>query len=310
MITDVLIEKIKQTENPSVIGFDPRLSYVPEFIKNESFSKFEETLKGAANALYKWGTMLIDELYDIIPAIKPQVAMYEMFGSEGIDAFIKTVEYAKSKGLIVIGDIKRSDIGSTAESYSEGHVGCVSVGSKSYSVYKEDMITINPYLGVDTIEPFLNDCVKYEKGMFILVKTSNPNSGQLQDLLVEGAPVYEHVGKLVRKWGEEHIGDCGYSLVGAVVGATHTEQAKRLRELMPSTMFLVPGYGAQGATAQDLACCFDKEGLGAIVNSSRGVIAAFQKEKYKQFGEESFHKAARQAALDMKEDLNAVRGGN
>ncbi len=304
MIIDKLINKIKQTNNPTVVGLDPRLDYVPEFIKEKAFSKYGETLKGASKAFYSFNKKIIDEIYDIVPAVKPQIAMYEQFGTEGIKAYIKTVKYAKEKGLIVIGDIKRSDIASTAEAYSDGHIGKVKIGNEAIEVYYEDFITLSPYLGYDSIEPYVDNCKNYERGLFILVKTSNPNSGEIQDLIVDGEKIYEKVGKLVSKWGESLIGEHGFSSIGAVVGATHPEQAQALRKLSPNTFFLVPGYGAQGATASDLACCFNENGLGAIVNSSRGIIAAFQNKKYKEsFSEQQFAKAARQAALDMKEDL-------
>ena len=213
-------------------------------------------------------------------------------------------ELTNKRGLIIIGDIKRSDIASTGQAYSDGHIGRADVSGINYEVFKEDFITLNPYLGSDSITPFINDCKTYEKGLFVLAKTSNPNSGEIQDLMVDGVPLYEKVGGLISKWGEELIGTNGFSEVGAVVGATHPEQAKRLREIMPHTFFLVPGYGAQGGKAEDLAVCFNKDGFGAIVNSSRGIIAAYTKEPYKNsFSEEQFAKASRQAVIDMKNDL-------
>lgn len=310
MIIDKLIEKIKETQNPTVVGLDPRLDYVPEHIKEEAFAKHGETLQAVAQAFYAFNRRLIDALYDIVPAVKPQIAMYEQYGYEGIRAFIDTIAYAKEKGLIVIGDVKRSDIASTAEAYADGHIGRVNTGKHTQEVYREDFITLNPYLGFDSIEPYLENCKKYEKGLFILVKTSNPHSGELQDLMVEregrgGETLYETVGELVAKWGKELIGVHGFSEVGAVVGATHREQAKRLRARMPDTFFLVPGYGAQGGTAEDIEPCYRQDGLGVIVNSSRGIIAAYQNERYRTaFGPEDFAGAARQAALDMKKDLS------
>ncbi|MDE6357953.1 MAG: orotidine-5'-phosphate decarboxylase, partial [Eubacteriales bacterium] len=241
-------------------------------------------------------------IYDLIPAIKPQIAMYERYGIDGMKAYLKTIEYAKEKGLIIIGDIKRSDIASTAEAYSDGHIGRVEIMEKSFDVFKQDFITLNPYLGSDSITPFLKDCKQYEKGLFILAKTSNPNSGEIQDLIVDGIPLYEKIGYLIDTWGSELIGKNGYSEIGAVVGATHKEQAERLREIMPKSFFLVPGYGAQGGKAEDLAVCFDKNGLGAIINSSRGIIANHLKEEFKGLGKD-FAKAARQAVIEMKEDL-------
>lgn len=304
MIIDKLIEKIQQTNNPTVVGLDPRLAYVPEFIKNEAYEKYGKTPKGAAEAFYMFNKEIIDAVYDLIPAVKPQVAMYEQFGAEGIESYIKTIKYAKEKGLVIIGDVKRSDIASTAEAYSNGHIGRVDVEENKFEVYYEDFITLNPYLGYDSIEPYINNCKNYERGMFVLVKTSNPNSGQFQDLSVDGKKLYEKVGELTAQWGEELMGTKGYSSIGAVVGATHPEQAEALRRIMPKTFFLVPGYGAQGGTAQDLKVCFNKDGLGAIVNSSRGIIAAHQNKKYKdKFGEKEFAQAARQAVLDMKADL-------
>lgn len=305
MLIDRLIEKIKQTENPTVVGLDPRLSYVPDCIVKRCYDQYGYTPKAVAEAMLEFNKRIIDEIYDIVPAVKPQVAMYERYGIEGMDCYVKTIEYAKSKGLIIIGDIKRSDIASTAEAYSDGHIGRVKIGENEYDGFKEDFITLNPYLGSDSITPFLKDCREYEKGLFVLAKTSNPNSGEIQDLLVDGEPIYIKVGKLIDKWGSELIGKYGYSEVGAVVGATHPEQAKALREVMPHTFFLVPGYGAQGGTAEDLTVCFDKDGLGAIVNSSRGIIAAHQKDIYKDTfdNEEDFAKAARAACIDMKNDL-------
>lgn len=305
MIIDRLIDKIRQTGNPTVVGLDPRLSYIPGFIINAKYEKYGHTMKAAAKAMYSFNKKIIDEVYDLIPAVKPQIAMYERYGIEGLKAYVKTVEYAKKKGLIVIGDIKRSDIASTAEAYSDGHIGEVQVCGNRFMPFNQDFITLNPYLGSDSITPFLKDCKEYERGLFVLAKTSNPNSGEIQDLIVDGMPLYEKVGTLISKWGEELIGENGFSEVGAVVGATHPEQAERLRKLMPHTFFLVPGYGAQGGRAEDLAVCFNKDGIGAIVNSSRGIIAAHMKEEYKDSfnGEEQFAKAARQAVINMKNDL-------
>lgn len=305
MVIDKLIDKIKQTGNPTVVGLDPRLDYIPDFILKKCYSKKGNTLKAAAKAMYIFNKKIINEIYDLVPAVKPQIAMYERYGIEGLKAYVKTVKYAKKKGLIVIGDIKRSDIASTAEAYSDGHIGEAEVGVNKFKSFNQDFITLNPYLGSDSITPFLKDCRQYEKGLFVLAKTSNPNSGEIQDLLVDGIPLYEIVGQLISKWGEELIGENGFSSVGAVVGATHPEQAKRLREIMPHTFFLVPGYGAQGGKAEDLSVCFNSDGIGAIVNSSRGIIAAHLKDEYKDSfnGEENFAKAARQAVINMKNDL-------
>ncbi len=305
LITDKLINKINETGNPTVVGLDPRLNYIPEYITSKYYEKYGFTPKAAAKSMLKFNKKIIDAVFDIVPAVKPQIAMYERYGIDGIKAYIKTCEYAAEKGLIVIGDIKRSDISSTAEAYSDAHLGECTVGDKSYSTFKHDYVTVNAYLGSDGVTPFLKDCQKYGKGIFVLAKTSNPNSGEIQDLLTDGKPVYEKMGELIEKWGAEFIGENGYSSVGAVVGATHPQQAKTLRQAMPHTFFLVPGYGAQGGRAEDLAVCFDKNGIGAIVNSSRGIIAAHMKDEYKDcFGsEKDFALAARQACIDMKNDL-------
>ncbi len=304
MIIDKLIDRIKQLNNPTVVGLDPRIEYIPSYIKEQMYKNYGKTPKALAEAFFIFNKSIIDEVCDIVPAVKPQIAMYEQLGYDGIKCYIDTIEYARQKDMIIIGDIKRSDIASTAQAYSDGHIGKIKIEEKSYDIYKTDFITLNPYLGYDSIEPYINNCKKYEKGLFILVKTSNPNSGQVQDLLVGNERLYEKVGKLVDGWGKDLIGVNGYSSIGAVVGATYPEQAKVLRQIMPNTYFLVPGYGAQGATAKDLSVCFNKDGLGAIVNSSRGIIAAYQNKKYSdRFNEHEFAHAAKQAAIDMKNDL-------
>lgn len=308
MIIDTLIEKINATGNPTVVGLDPRLNYIPEYITEKYYTKYGYTKKAAAKSMLKFNKAIIDAVFDIVPAVKPQIAMYERYGIEGLKAYAKTCAYAKEKGLVVIGDIKRSDISSTAEAYSDGHIGRVQIGSEAFeSDFVQDFITINAYLGSDGVKPFISDCKQYDKGLFVLAKTSNPNSGEIQDQVIEetGLTVYQQMGKLIEQWGEELMGEHGYSCVGAVVGATHPEQAKKLRELMPHTFFLVPGYGAQGGTAEDLAVCFDKNGVGAIVNSSRGIIAAHLKDEYKDCfnNEKDFALAARQACINMKNDL-------
>lgn len=311
MSIDRLIAKIRETDNPSVVGLDPRMEYIPDFILQEAFSQYGETLKGSAEAFYLYNKALIDEIYDIVPAVKPQIAMYEQYGTAGIEAYIKTIQYAKQKDLLVIGDIKRSDIASTAEAYADGHIGKVAVGGSGdkITVFNEDFITLNPYLGSDSVTPFLDNCKEYQKGLFILVKTSNPNAGEIQDLKVDGKPIYEIVGDMVSSWGEDLIGRCSYSEVGAVVGATYPEQLRTLRERMPHTFFLVPGYGAQGGKASDLCGAFDKNGIGAVVNSSRGIIAAYQREPYKSiYSSTEFAKAARHAAKDMREELQNAKG--
>ncbi len=304
---DLLINKIKEKENPTLVGLDPRVEYIPGHLLTDAFSLYGKSPKAISRAFYEFNKAIIDSVYDIVPAVKPQIAMYEQFGAEGIQAYIDTINYAKSKNLIVIGDIKRGDITSTAKAYSDGHIGRVFIEDREFTIFDQDFITLNPYMGYDSIEPYIGNCKKYNRGVFILVKTSNPNSGQIQDLDLGGEKIYERVGKLVSKWGEDLIGESGYSSIGAVVGATHPEQGAKLRGLMPHTFFLVPGYGAQGASARDLKGCFDKDGLGAIVNSSRGIIAAFKNEKYKEnFSDKEFALAARVAALDMKMDIQSV----
>ena len=270
-----LVKKIQENKAPIVVGLDPMLSYIPEFIKKEAYAKEGETLAGAAEAIWQYNKGIIDAIYDLIPAVKPQIAMYEQFGIEGLMVYKKTIDYCKEKDLIVIGDIKRGDIGSTSEAYAAGHLGKVKVGSKVYAPFDEDFATVNPYLGSDGVNPFIKVCKEEKKGIFVLVKTSNKSSGELQDLEVNGKPVYEIAGELVASWGEECMGD-SYSYVGAVVGATYPEMGKALRRIMPKTYILVPGYGAQGGKGADLVHFFDKDGLGAIVNSSRGIIAAYK----------------------------------
>ena len=297
-----LVSKIKKLEAPIVVGLDPMLSYVPEQVKEKAFQEFGETLKGAGEAIYAYNTAIIDAIHDLVPAVKPQIAMYEQFGIEGMIAFQKTCAYAKSKGLVVIGDIKRGDIGSTSEAYAIGHVGKAKVGNNEFQSFEEDFITLNPYMGADSVLPFVKVCKEEKKGVFILTKTSNPSSGDFQDRFIDGRPLYEWVGEKVNEWGLDFMGD-GYSYVGAVVGATYPAMAEALRKIMPKAYILVPGYGAQGGAGKDLAPFFNADGLGAIVNSSRGIIAAYKQEKYAQFGAENFAEASRQAVPDMKEDL-------
>lgn len=301
-----LNRKIKQLSAPIVVGLDPTLAFVPEQIKNAAFAEYGETLEGAAEAIWQFNKGIVDAVADLIPAVKPQVAMYEQFGVPGMQAFKKTVDYCKSKDLVVIGDVKRGDIGSTSASYAIAHLGQVQVGSQKLSAFDEDFATVNPYLGSDGIKPFLKVCAEEKKGIFILVKTSNPSSGEFQDRLIDGKPLYEWVGEKVAEWGEEVMGEDGYSYVGAVVGATYPEMGKVLRKVMPKTLILVPGYGAQGAGAKELAPYFNEDGLGAIVNSSRGIIAAWQQDKYSSFGATGYADASRQAVLDMKADLATI----
>ena len=297
-----LVEKIQKMNAPIVVGLDPMMKFVPEHITKKAFEEYGETLEGAAEAIWQYNKGIVDAIYDLVPAVKPQIAMYEQFGIPGLVAFHKTVEYCKQKGLVVIGDIKRGDIGSTSEAYAVGHLGKVAVGRKSYYGFDEDFVTVNPYLGSDGVNPFIKVCKEEKKGIFVLVKTSNPSSGEFQDRLVDGKPLYEIVGEQVAKWGEDCMGD-SYSYVGAVVGATYPEQGKLLRKVMPKAFILVPGYGAQGGKGADLVHFFNEDGLGAIINSSRGIIAAYQQEKYAQFGGLNYAEASRQAVLDMKEDI-------
>jgi len=302
-----LTEKIKKLNAPVVVGLDPMLSYIPEHVKKKAFAEYGETLEGAAEAVWQFNKEIIDKTCDLIPAVKPQIAMYEQFGIEGLKAFKRTVDYAHSKDIIVIGDVKRGDIGSTSAAYAAGHIGRVQVGSRFYLPFEEDFITVNPYLGTDGIKPFIDICRETGKGIFVLVKTSNPSSGEFQDRLIDGKPLYEIVGEKVAEWGSTHMGN-SYSYVGAVVGATYPEIGKILRKIMPETYILVPGYGAQGGKAADLAPYFNEDGLGAIVSSSRGIIAAYKQEKYAGFGEENFGDASRQAVLDMIEDITTAVG--
>lgn len=311
-----LIQKIQKTNAPIVVGLDPTMKFVPEHIRRAAFAEYGETLEGAAEAIWQYNKGIVDAIYDLVPAVKPQIAMYEQFGIPGLIAFQKTVNYCKEKDLVVIGDIKRGDIGSTSEAYAVGHLGKVQVGQSFCSGFDEDFVTVNPYLGSDGVRPFMNVCKAEHKGIFVLVKTSNPSSGELQDRLVSAGesrtggeeagerPVYEIVGSQVAAWGAECMPESGdYSYVGAVVGATYPEQGRILRKIMPRTFILVPGYGAQGGKGADLVHFFNEDGLGAIINSSRGIIAAYQQEKYARFGEAGYAEAAREAVLDMKRDI-------
>lgn len=298
-----LVSKIQKTGAPIVVGLDPMMKFVPEHIQKKAFEEYGETLEGAAEAIWQYNKGIVDAVYDLIPAVKPQIAMYEQFGIPGLQAFKKTVDYCKEKGLVVIGDIKRGDIGSTSTAYAVGHLGKVQVGSKSYAGFDEDFVTVNPYLGSDGVKPFIDVCREVKKGIFVLVKTSNPSSGEFQDRLIDGKPLYELVGSMVDTWGSELMGD-SYSYVGAVVGATYPEMGKVLRDIMPKAYILVPGYGAQGGKGKDLVHFFNKDGLGAIVNSSRGIIAAYQQDAYKEkFAPENYADASRAAVLAMKEDI-------
>lgn len=306
MFIDLLIDSIKEKNNPSVIGLDPRIEYVPEFIKEKAFKEYGINLRGAAEAILYFNKKIIDAVYDIVPAVKPQIAYYEMYGLDGLRAFGETVRYAKQKGLIVIADGKRNDIGSTAEAYSAAFIGRTPLKSDtSEAAFDADALTVNPYLGFDGIKPFINDCTKYNKGIFVLVKTSNKSSGQIQDQLTyNGKSIYELVASYVDEWGKSLKGKYGYSSVGAVVGATYPNQAKILRQTMKCAYILVPGYGAQGGTARDAAHSFNPDGLGAIVNASRSIMCAYQSEMWRNTYDESrFDEACRAEAIRMRDDI-------
>lgn len=298
---DKLINKIQEMQNPTVIGLDPRYEMIPEFIKN----KYEKNLEGVAEAILEFNKKIIDAVYDIIPAVKPQIAFYEMYGLEGMKVFEKTCKYAKEKGMIVIADIKRGDIGTTAKAYSNAFLGKTLIGDKEESIYDVDFVTLNPYMGIDAIKPFIDDCKKYNKGVFILVKTSNPSSGDIQDLQLEsGEKVYTKVVKLVEDWGKDLVGEYGYTSISAVVGATYPKQLEELRKEAPHTFFLIPGYGAQGGKAEDILLGFDKNGIGGIVNSSRGLMCAYKSERWSsKYTEMQFAEATRAEALRMKGEL-------
>lgn len=299
-----LVSKIQKTNAPIVVGLDPMLDYIPQHIQKKAFEEYGETLEGAAEAIWQYNKAIVDATYDLIPAVKPQIAMYEQFGVPGVIAFQKTVDYCHEKELVVIGDVKRGDIGSTSAAYAVGHLGKVQVGTKKLSAFSEDFATVNPYLGTDGIKPFVDVCKEEKKGIFILVKTSNPSSGEFQDRLIEERALYEYVGEMVAQWGADCMGD-SYSYVGAVVGATYPKQGEILRKIMPKSYILVPGYGAQGGKGKDLVHFFNPDGLGAIVNSSRGIIAAYKQEQYIQKGitPENFADASRMAVQDMVDDI-------
>lgn len=305
-----LISKIQKTGAPIVAGLDPMLKYVPGHIQKKAFAELGETLEGAAEAVWQYNKGIVDAICDLVPAVKPQIAMYEQFGIPGMQAFQKTVDYCHEKGLVVIGDVKRGDIGSTSEAYAVAHLGRVKVGDSTYCAFDEDFATVNPYLGSDGVNPFLKVCREEKKGIFLLVKTSNPSSGEFQDRLAEGKPLYELVGEKVAAWGAECMPESGdYSYVGAVVGATYPEQGRMLRKIMPQAFILVPGYGAQGGKGADLVHFFNRDGLGAIISSSRGIIAAYQQEKYARYGAENYADASRAAVLDMREDIAQALAG-
>lgn len=303
---DQLIAKIRKTGAPIVVGLDPQLSFIPEQILKEGYQAYGKTPEGAAEAFFIFNKKIIDAVADLVPAAKPQIAMYEALGLPGLAAFKRTVDYCHEKGLLVIGDVKRGDIGSTSGAYAKGHLGTVQIGGKVFTPFGEDFCTVNPYLGSDGVKPFIDVCREADRGIFVLVKTSNPSSGEFQDRLADGRPLYAIVAEKVAEWGEGLTGESGYSEVGAVAGATYPEIGASLRKIMPKSYILVPGYGAQGGRGKDLKPFFNSDGLGVIVNSSRGIIAAWKKEEYAAFGAEGFADAARQAVLDMKADINAA----
>ena len=303
MSFDRLISAIAQTKNPSVVGLDPTLAMIPPFILEPMLAEFEDPFEGAAEAFIEFNRRLIDALYDIIPAVKPQSAYYEAFGWQGVRALKATIRYAKEKGLFVIADCKRNDIGSTMGAYARAYLGETEIAGQKREAFGADALTVNGYLGTDGIEPLMESCRERDKGIFVLAKTSNPSSGELQDKLSDGQPIYRKMGGLCEKWGADSMGDYGYSAVGAVVGATYPEQLSELRRALPHTFFLVPGYGAQGGSAQSVAGAFDSRGLGAIVNSSRAILTAWQKENC---DERDFACAARREALRMRDAIAAA----
>ena len=301
---DILIDKIKQTNNPTVMGLDPRYEMLPDCVKN----KYEKNVDGACKAILEYNKALIDATYDIIPAVKPQIAFYEMFGIEGMNVFNETCKYAKEKGMVVIADNKRGDIGTTAQGYSNAFLGKTPIGDENFDIFNVDFITVNPYMGTDCVKPFVDDCKKYNKGIFVLVKTSNKSSGEVQDLVLQnGKTIYETVAELVNEWGKDLIGEYGYSSVSSVVGATYPQQLEKLRKIMPNSYFLIPGYGAQGGKAEDIALGFDNNGLGGIVNASRSLMCAYKSDLWKdKFEEVDYAKATRSEALRMRDELNSA----
>ena len=301
---DVLIEKIKEYDNPTVIGVDTRYDMVPECVRK----KYSTDLKGMCSAMLEYSKALIDATYDIIPAVKLQSAYFEMYGVEGIKLYKEMIDYCKEKGMVVMADVKRGDIGSTSAGYSRAYLGKNMIDEKEQAIFDVDFATVNPYMGSDCVMPFVEDCKKYDKGIFVLVKTSNKSSGEIQDVKAEdGEEIYKKVAKLVNTWGSELIGKNGYSSVSAVVGATYPKQLQELRELMPHSYFLIPGYGAQGGKAEDIALGFDKNGLGGIVNATRSLMCAYKSDLWKdKFAEEDYAKATRAEAIRMRDELNSA----
>ena len=298
MITDRLIEGIIDMQNPTCVGLDTLFDYLPDEMKVGV-----TTFEGVAERVFEFNKKLIDTLYGIVPSVKVQIAYYEMYGVAGMKAYEETLKYATEKGLVVIADAKRNDIGSTASCYAKTFLGETQVNGVAKKAFPADYVTVNGYLGTDGIAPFVEECESKDKGIFVLVKTSNPSSGELQNLVLEnGKPVYEYMGGLVEKWGESTIGKYGYSAVGAVVGATHPTEAEKLRKVLPHTFFLIPGYGAQGGNAQMLKSCFSENGLGGVVNNSRGILCAYKKNGG------TYYEAAKNACIAMQKDLSDVNG--
>ncbi|WIF95705.1 orotidine-5'-phosphate decarboxylase [Caminicella sporogenes] len=304
MFIDYLIESIKKKKSPVVVGLDPRLELIPDCVKKKYYDKYGKTFKAASETILEFNKVIIDNVYDIVPAVKPQIAFYEQYGIEGLDAYIKTCKYASSKGLLIIGDVKRGDIGSTSKAYSSAYIGKSDIEGEKLEAFPADAVTVNPYLGDDCLKEFIEDVEKYSKGIFVLVKTSNPSSSQIQNLMSGDKKIYEIVALMVDGWSSNYVGEYGYSSIGAVVGATYPEEAKMLRKLMPNSYFLVPGYGAQGGTAEDVVNSFNDDGLGAVVNSSRAILYAYKREEDKLV--ENYGAAARKEAMKMRDAINKV----
>ena len=304
---DRLIDAIGQRGNPCCVGIDPRVEMIPDALRTEVTGEAALTRESAVELIRVFSREVIDIVASRVPVVKVQAAYFERFGSEGYKAFEDTIAHAKQRGLVVIADVKRCDIGSTAAAYAEGLVGAASVHGIELYELGADAVTVNPYFGLDGVEPFIREAVRRDRGIFVLVRTSNPTSGQVQGLACKGVPVFMRVGALVHEWGKEHVGRRGFSAVGAVVGATQPLDAEKLRRLMPMACFLVPGYGAQGARAADVARAFDPRGLGAIVNSSRGIIFAHARSPYdRQFGAERWREAIAAATDAMVADLQGI----
>ncbi len=300
-----LIKEIRRKNAPIVVGLDPTEKLIPDYIIEKHISEMGESLEAMGEAIWEYNKGIIDAIYEYIPAVKPQIAMYERYGIPGLMAFDRTVHYCKEKGLVVVGDVKRGDIGSTSAAYADAHLGRVTIGSRSMLVFDEDFATVNPYLGSDGIKPFIDVCKEEKKGIFVLVKTSNPGSGEYQDRIIDGRPLYEIVAENIAAMADDFMGD-DYSYIGAVVGATYPKQGEALRKLLPKSYILVPGYGAQGGKGKDLKHFFNKDGLGAIINSSRGIIGAYQNEKYASYTDRGYADAALAAVKDMIEDIASV----